>query len=309
MTRVGITGGAGYIGSRATVYFQEKGFDVRVLDLRPPKVPVEWVKGDVRDPDALARFCQSLDYLVDLAAVSSVPECAENPEHCVSVNAWRGPLFAALARHSPSLAGYLFPSTCAPLFAGYPSATEIRENTPPKPKTAYALSKLLGEQAVALLGRIWDIPVTVVRQSNVYGPSPSWPPASVVAAFFESAIRRGEIAVHGNGKQTRSFLYIDDLLEAYADFLHHRFDPGGPYHLVGFTHPVREAASRVAEAVARGCGISVKVRYTRRVLPESEDLVYREGCLSEKGWIAKVDLEEGIRKTFCWLQQTGRVTR
>ncbi|MBX6394254.1 MAG: NAD(P)-dependent oxidoreductase [Alicyclobacillaceae bacterium] len=176
MTRIGITGGSGYIGSRLAEFFRERGYEVRILDPRRPRVDVTWIPGDVQDPDCLEWFCDSLDYVFDFAAVSGIPPCAREPERCLTTNSWRGPLLSTLARKSPNLKGYLYPSTCAPLFAGYEPGTVVDETTPPRPSSIYGISKWTGEQVVTALARLFSLPVTIFRQSNVYGPSPAGPP-------------------------------------------------------------------------------------------------------------------------------------
>ncbi|MBI2874068.1 MAG: NAD-dependent epimerase/dehydratase family protein, partial [Firmicutes bacterium] len=269
---IGITGGAGYIGARLAGILCGEGFRVRVLDDFSSSVPeglhsipVDLQEGDAAAPETAARFMQGLDFLFDLSGVAEVTVSEANPGRCLRSN--------ILARHTlvgavpASLTGWLFPSSVSAVY-GKPLFSPLNEWHPPQPSNLYGVSKLAAEQVLLAAYRGRKVPVVILRQSNVYGPSPSLKFDSVIPAFIRQALTAGRLTVHGNGLQVRSFVHIEDLLDVYLKIMKlclHGGTQASPavigriYNIGGEESSIRELGALVAEAVESRTGKRIRI--------------------------------------------------
>jgi len=92
----------------------------------------------------------------------------------------------------------------------------VREDALPNPRSPYAVSKLAAEYYVKTIGGLWGIETLCLRVFNAYGPGQNFPPvhAPVVLAFLRQALNNGTLVVHGDGNQTRDYIYVDDAVNA-----------------------------------------------------------------------------------------------
>ena len=164
------------------------------------------VEGDVRDADALVRAAQGCRYVVHLAAQSGVPASLADPlrDHDVNV---RGTLHALLAARDAGADGFAFASSSAPLGDVEPPA---HEGMVARPKSPYGASKLAGEGYCAAFAGSFGLATVALRFTNVYGPY-SYHKGSVVASFCKAVQGGTPMTVYGDGRQTRDFIYVDDL--------------------------------------------------------------------------------------------------
>src|SRR5581483_2450630 len=97
-----------------------------------------------------------------------------------------------------------------------PEAQPLRESVTPSPRSPYAVSKLAAEFYVRTIGRLWGIETVSLRIFNAYGPGQHLPPSHppVVPYYLRQALRGGTLVVHGDGNQTRDYVYVDDVVSA-----------------------------------------------------------------------------------------------
>ncbi|MGQ0552211.1 MAG: NAD-dependent epimerase/dehydratase family protein [Planctomycetota bacterium] len=208
--RVLVTGGAGFLGSRLVARLSTSGTDVVALDdLSSPAArgrarPATLLVGDVRDAALLGRAFDGVDLVVHLASVVGVDVVTAQPERTTAVI--RDGTRAVLAR--ARAAG------CPLIFF---SSSEVTDPPRQGPRATYAAAKLAAEAEV--LAAAHAIPVTILRPFNVVGPGQEGERGMVLPALIAAA-RRGEaLPVHGDGRQERSLLHVDDLVDAVLALL------------------------------------------------------------------------------------------
>jgi UDP-glucose 4-epimerase len=216
-----VTGGAGFIGSHLVRALLEQGHRVRVLDdfssgsreALPEHSSLEVLAGDLRDPAALERAVAGTDVVFHQAALRSVPRSVEEPFAYHDVNA-TGTLRLLLAARAAGVRRLVFASSSS--VYGDQATLPLREDQRPQPISPYGASKLIGEHYCANFARHYALETVALRYFNVYGPrqDPSSQYSAVVARFIQAARTGAALEIHGDGKQTRDYTYVDNVVEA-----------------------------------------------------------------------------------------------
>jgi UDP-glucose 4-epimerase len=237
-----VTGGAGFIGSHLVDALLARGDRVRVVDdfstgrrdnLAHCLADIELLEGDVRDPGLVARAVAGCDGVLHEAAVASVTQSLEDPVRCGSVTHGGTVNVLRLARRA-GVAGFVLASSCA--VYGDTDTLPVGEDTPPRPRSPYALAKLLSEGACRAQARgaaegpsraaereSAGIRTVCLRYFNVYGPrqDPSSEYSGVIARFMDVAVAARKepsaappYVVYGDGRQSRDFVYVADVVAA-----------------------------------------------------------------------------------------------
>jgi UDP-glucose 4-epimerase len=220
MKRFLVTGAAGFIGAAVCNRLVALGHFVRALDDLSAGVPerlnpdVVFHRGDVRDVPKLWTLLQDVESVVHLAAKVSVPESINFPRDYNDVNVGGTVALMEAIRVSGQVKRIVFASSGA--VYGEQREQPIDETAVPQPKSPYAVSKLAAEHYIGTLGSLTQIETVILRIFNAYGPGQVIPPsnAPVVPLFLRQAMRGGSLVLHGNGEQSRDFVYIDDVVEA-----------------------------------------------------------------------------------------------
>jgi UDP-glucose 4-epimerase len=214
-----VTGAAGFLGSALANRLAREGHEVRGLDDLSAGDParlsldVHFTRGDVTDRPKLWTLLQQVDCVYHLAARVSVPESMLYPREYNAVNVG-GTVSVMEAMRDVGVQRVVLASSGA--VYGDQQAQPLSESTPPDPRSPYAVSKLAAEYYVRTIGALWRIETVVLRVFNAYGPAQPLPAAHppVVPHFLRQAARNGTLVIHGQGAQTRDFVYIDDVVEA-----------------------------------------------------------------------------------------------
>jgi len=218
-----VTGGAGFIGSHIVGHFQGKA-EVRVLDnLRSgfrrnlAAFPNEFMEASILDRDAVRRAMQGVDYVFHLAAMISVPESMAKPVECNELNT-TGTLIVLEEAARAGVKKLVF-STSAAIYGDNPVVPKI-ETMLPEPKSPYAITKLDGEFYCKLFADEGRLPTACLRYFNVFGPrqDPKSQYAAAVPIFIDRAMRNEPITIHGDGEQTRDFIFVKDIVAANVFF-------------------------------------------------------------------------------------------
>ncbi len=220
--RVLVTGGAGFIGHHLVRALLERGDAVTVLDdfstglrerLAPVLDSIDLVEGDLRDPAATARATAGCELVLHQGAIPSVARSVADPLRSNSVNV-DGTIQLMLACAAAGVRRVV----AAGSSSVYGASPELprRETQRPDPRSPYAASKLATEHYVHTLGALHGIETVVLRYFNVFGPGqdPASQYAAVVPLFVKAAIEDTAPTVHGDGRQSRDFTYIDNVVSA-----------------------------------------------------------------------------------------------
>lgn len=217
-----VTGGAGFIGSNLVRRLVDEGKDVRVIDdlstgrlsnLMGLLREIEFIKGDVGDASKTGKALKKVRCVYHIAAIPSVPLSVEQPVETARANVGGTVKLLELAVKS-GVKRFVFASSCA-LYGDSPQLPK-REEMAPAPLSPYAASKLSCEYYCKVFTLLHPIETVALRFFNVFGPrqDPSSEYAAVVPRFI-AKLQRGEPAViYGDGKQTRDFIYVEDVVNA-----------------------------------------------------------------------------------------------
>ncbi|HUH99305.1 MAG TPA: NAD-dependent epimerase/dehydratase family protein [Anaerolineales bacterium] len=214
-----ITGAAGFLGSSLANNLAREGHQVRGLDDLSTGDPqalspdVHFTRGDVSDRPKLWTLLQEVDVVYHLAARVSVPESVLYPRDYNTVNVG-GTVALMEAMRDVGVRRVVLASSGA--VYGDLAQQPLRELITPNPRSPYAVSKLAAEYYVRTIGGLWGIETVSLRIFNAYGPGQHLPASHppVVPYFLRQAQRGGTLVVHGNGNQTRDYVYVDDVVSA-----------------------------------------------------------------------------------------------
>ncbi len=319
-----ITGGCGFIGtSLIRSLMAEKGHFIRVMDnlsvgtaadlagvcrfaeTEAPVVSdadavsgaVQLVKGDIRDAAVCDACCRGIDIVVHLAANTGVGPSVEDPRGDMEANVMGTfNMLEAARRHGAGR--FIFASSGAPVGECEPP---VHEELAPHPVSPYGASKLAGEGYCSAYYRTFGLETVALRFGNVYGPG-SGHKNSVVAKFIRRALNGETLEIYGDGRQTRDFIYIDDLIRAVrlsAD----TEQIGGEVFQIATNAETTVAEmtdlliSRLSEAGSPDVHIHHGVSRAGEVLRNFSDTAKAEKML---GWRAETALSEGLKRTVQW---------
>jgi UDP-glucose 4-epimerase len=214
-----ITGAAGFLGSALANRLIKEGHSVRGLDDLSTGDPavlspdVHFTRGDVNDRPKLWTLLQEVDCVYHLAARVLVPESVLYPREYNQVNVG-GTVSLMEAMRDVGVRRVVLISSGA--VYGNQERQPVREDAIPSPTSPYAVSKLAAEYYVRTIGALWGIETVCLRVFNAYGPGQHIPPvhAPVMLTFLRQALQNGTLVLHGEGMQTRDYVYVDDVVNA-----------------------------------------------------------------------------------------------
>ncbi len=332
MTKVLITGGAGFIGCNLTHRLLSKGCDVTIYDnlsRRGTDKNIAWlreshgdtfnlVQGDVRDYPSLAQAVQTCEVIYHLAAQVAVTWSVADPREDFEINALGTFNLLEAARKCTQPPIVLFTSTnkvyggmeeveieehetryaYAALHQGVPETQPLDFHSP------YGCSKGAGDQYVRDYARIYGLRTLVMRMSCIYGPrqfgieDQGW-----VAHLLISSVLDRPITIYGDGKQVRDILYIDDLLAAFERAVE-RIDAasGQVYNIGGGPQNTISVWAEFGELLTDLVGREVEVSYAD--WRPGDQLVYVSDTTKarrELDWEPRTPVRTGIEKLFQWV--------
>jgi UDP-glucose 4-epimerase len=296
-----ITGGAGFLGVALANALARQGNVVRVIDDVSAGDParldpsVHFTRGDVNDIPKLWSLLQGVDVVYHLAARVSVSESVLYPREYNATNVG-GTVSLIQAVRDAGVRRIVFTSSGA--VYGEQSEERVREDAIPNPGSPYAVSKLAAENYLNTIGALWSIDTVILRVFNAYGPGQqlraSHPP--VVPAMLRQALGGGSIIVHGDGRQQRDFVFVDDVVNglmaaANASTVNRL--------IINIGSGVPTSINDVVATLGRCMG---KELTPLRVTAESGGVSRLCADLSRArerlGYVPRVSLDEGIRRTI-----------
>lgn len=216
-----ITGAAGFLGSALSNRLAAEGHTVLGVDdlsTGDPKVlsqAVQFTRGDVNDRPKLWTLLQGVDCVYHLAARVIVPESVLYPREYNQVNVG-GTVTLMEAMRDVGVRRVVLISSGT--VYGNQAVQPVAESAIPNPRSPYAVSKLAAEYYTKSIGALWGIETVCLRVFNAYGPGQHHPPVHtpVIPNFLRQAWENGTIVIHGNGEQTRDYVYVDDVVNAMS---------------------------------------------------------------------------------------------
>ncbi len=222
MSKIVVTGGAGFIGSALVRALLRQGAGrVTVIDnllsgseenLDEVSSSVDLQVEDIRDYHSIAPIIQGADYVFHEAAIPSVPRSIDDPipSHEVNIDG-TFQVFRAAREGDVRRVVYAASSSAYGDTEVLPKVEAMK----PNPLSPYALQKLVGEYYASVFTSCFGIEVVALRYFNVYGPrqNPSSPYSGVLSLFLKAILRRQSPTIHGDGEQSRDFTYVEDVAD------------------------------------------------------------------------------------------------
>ncbi|WP_440771188.1 NAD-dependent epimerase/dehydratase family protein [Natronorubrum sp. DTA28] len=300
-----VTGGAGFIGSHLATALADDT-DLRVLDSfatgRRERVPDDAtvIEGDVRDDDALARATEGVDLIFHEAALVSVERSVEDPiaSHSINVDA----TLALLERARELDARFVLASSAA--IYGQPERSIVSEADRTIPSSPYGLEKLAVDHYARQYHDLYGLETVALRYFNVYGPGQFDSDYSgVVTAFIDRALAGEPLPIHGDGSQTRDFVFVEDVVR--ANILAATTDHVGRAYNVGTGRSVtiRELAELIVDVTDSDAEI---VHTDERVGDIRHSRADVDAARADLDYAPEVSLREGLERTAEWVAASNR---
>ena len=217
-----VTGGAGFIGSHLVDELVRRGRRVRVVDdfssgrrenLAAVGDAVDIVEADILDTAALGQAMRDVERVFHQAALRSVPRSVDDPAGSNRVNV-EGTLNVLLAAREAGVRRVVYASSSS--VYGDAASLPLREDGGTLPVSPYAVSKLAGEHYGRVFTRVYGLPTVGLRYFNVFGPrqDPASRYAAVIPRFIQAALRGESLEIHGDGRQSRDFTHVRNVVLA-----------------------------------------------------------------------------------------------
>jgi dTDP-glucose 4,6-dehydratase len=307
MPRSLVTGGAGFLGSHICEYLLKKGHEVICMDnlSTGATANIEHLQGEQlkfvkHDVTEYIYVAGPIDYVLHFASPASPMDYLQMPIQTLKVGALGTHKALGLAKEKN--ATLLLASTSE--VYGDPQEHPQREEywgnvNPVGPRGVYDEAKRFAEALTMAYHRTHGVNTKIVRIFNTYGPRMRPHDGRAIPTFVPQALRNEPITVFGDGSQTRSFCYVDDLVEGIYRLLM------SDYHEpVNIGNPHEMTIKEMAEAVIRATGSSSKIVY--EPLPVDDPQIRQPDITLAKkllGWQPRVCLEEGLKKTIAWFKR------
>jgi nucleoside-diphosphate-sugar epimerase len=301
-----VTGGAGFIGSNLVDEILRRGHQLVVLDdlsagkesnLAGVRNRIDLRIGSITDLAELQSACRGVDYVIHLAARTSVPRSIKDPVETNRVNI-DGSLNVLVAARDAKVRRVVFAASSS-AYGETPTLPKV-ETMQPQPISPYGVSKYVGELYAEVFGRVYGLENACVRYFNVFGPrqDPTSQYSGVLSRFMLAVIQGQQPVVYGDGEQSRDFTYIDNVVDETL----RACEADGASGLVfnGGTGS-RITLNEVLNMLEKVTGKKVQAKYDP---PRAGDIRDSQADISRArkvlGYEPLVDFEEGLRRTWDW---------
>ena len=308
MTKMLITGGAGFIGSNFVRYILDKYEDYQIVNLDSltycgnlenlsgieDNPNYTFCKGDITDKELVFKITADVDYIVNFAAESHVDRSIEDPEIFIKSNVLGTQVLLDAAREY-GICKYLQVSTDE-VYGSLGKTGYFREDTPLAPNSPYSASKASADLMVRAYNKTFDLPVNITRCSNNYGPYQF--PEKLIPLMISNALENKHLPVYGDGKNVRDWLHVYDHCSA-IDLVLHKGAVGEIYNIGGNNEKKNiEIVKLILENLNKPESLIQFVKdrlgHDRRYAIDSTKIH------DELGWTPKYTFETGIAETIQW---------
>lgn len=297
LKKVVVTGGAGFIGSHLTKKLLEMGVKVVVIDdltegkweNLPKSKNLVKHEGSILDKN-LGRYFKGADAVFHLAALPRVQRSMKYPEKTHEVNV-TGTLNVLLYARDYKVPRFVFSSSSS--IYGEQDKIPFTEDMEPNPLSPYGLHKKMGEDYCKLFSKLWGVGTVSLRYFNVYGPGmyPEGPYANLMPKFMKLMRKNKSPEIYGDGKQTRDFTYVTDVVN--ANILAAQSSLSGEIINIGYGK--NYSVNEIFILLNKILGKNIKPVHGQKIIEPKNTLASNAKARKLLGWIPKVSLEEGLK--------------
>ena len=305
-----VTGGAGFIGSHLVEYLvaHDAGKVVILDDLSTGfrenlasykgVSNVEFIEGDIRDPEMCANACKGVDYILHQAALGSVPRSIAQPLPTHQVNA-TGFINILQAAKEAGVKRVVYASSSS-VYGDSKRLPKVEEELG-SPLSPYAVSKRTNELYARVFADVYGMEIIGLRYFNIFGPrqNPAGPYAAAIPIFIDALLDKRSPRINGDGSQTRDFTYVENAVQANIRALFAGANAlGEVYNVAGGK---RIEVNALFDRLKEITGSEVQAEHGPDRKGDVRDSHASISLAGEKlGYEPEIDFEEGLRKTVEW---------
>lgn len=310
MSHYVVTGGAGFIGSAIVRRLLEEGASkIVVLDnlmtghernLEEVRDRIDFQRADIRNFDEIAPIIRGASVVFHEAAIPSVPRSIDDPipSHDINING----TFNVLRAAHEGKAGRVVYAASSSAYGDSDVLPKVESMTP-RPKSPYALQKLVGEQYCRVFAGVYGIETVALRYFNVYGPrqDPSSPYSGVLSLFMRAILERRAPTIYGDGEQSRDFTYVADVAELNLRAARARNVSGRVYNGGNGGRITLNEAWRLLQRIE---GVEIAPQYgPARAGDVRDSQADVTAAVRDLGLAPRFSFEEGMRRTLEWYRR------
>ncbi|KKU23633.1 hypothetical protein A2376_01305 [Candidatus Woesebacteria bacterium RIFOXYB1_FULL_47_31] len=292
-----VTGGAGFIGSHLTERLLLEGCRVTVIDdLSEGKwenLPLHpnLIKHEGSILDDISNIVSGKDVVFHLAAIPRLQRSVDNPWQTHRVNV-EGTLNLLIEAKKHQVKRFIFSSSSS--VYGNKNKTPFTENMTPDPLVPYSLQKVVAEDYCRMFSRLWGLETISLRYFSVYGPrmNPNSPYALLLPKFIKLMSQDKIPVINGDGKQSRDFTFVSDIVEANLLAVKSRLS--GEIFNIGYGKSI--SVNKVVRLLNKLMGKNIKPRHGPAIVEPRITLASNAKARKLLGWTPKVSFEEGLKK-------------
>jgi nucleoside-diphosphate-sugar epimerase len=301
-----VTGGAGFIGSNTVDELVRRGHSVVVLDdlsagkeenLAEVRSKITFMKGSITDIEAVQKAMHQAEFVIHLAARTSVPRSVKDPVETNKVNV-DGTLNILVAARDNKVKRVVFAASSA-AYGETPTLPKT-ESMQPQPISPYGVTKYVGELYAYAFGRCYGLENVSLRYFNIFGPrqDPNSPYSGVLSKFCTAFLEETQPVVYGDGEHTRDFTYVDNAVQANLLACE---APSASGRVFNVGTGSRVSLNQTLQLLWRISGKQLEAKYEP---PRDGDIRDSQADIQSAreflGYEPAVMFEEGLERTFEW---------
>jgi nucleoside-diphosphate-sugar epimerase len=309
-----VTGGAGFIGSNTVDELVRRGHSVVVLDdlstgkeenLADVRSKITFVKGSITDLEAVQKAIHQAEYVIHLAARTSVPRSVKDPLETNRINV-EGTLNVLVAARDNKVKRFVFAASSS-AYGETPTLPKV-ESMEPNPISPYGVAKYVGELYASVFSRCYGVETVCLRYFNIFGPrqDPDSPYSGVLSRFAAAFLAGEPPVVYGDGEQTRDFTFVENAVQANLLACE---APGVSGQVFNVGTGGRVSLNQTLQLLR---GMAAKRLPAKFEPPREGDIRDSQADISKAkemlGYEPMVGFREGLERTYAWYQQQNAKT-
>src|ERR1700682_1290267 len=304
-----VTGGAGFIGSNTVDELVRRGQSVVVLDdlsagkeenLAESRSKITFIKGSITDIEVVRKAMHEAEYVIHLAARTSVPRSVKDPIETNRVNI-DGTLNVLVAARDAKVKRIVFAASSS-AYGETPPLPKV-ETMEPEPISPYGVTKYVGELYAQNFGRCYGLENVSLRYFNIFGPrqDPSSPYSGVLAKFCAAFLEDAPPVIFGDGEQTRDFTYVDNAVQANLLACEAPNVSGKVFNIgVGGRFSLNQTVELLNKISGKNLEAKFEPARDGDIRDSQADISQAREFL---GYDPPIAFEEGLRRTFEWYRE------
>lgn len=311
-----ITGGAGFIGSNIAQEILKRGNRIKIIDdlstgfkrnieslIEDYPKKIKFIKGSITNPNLLQKEMKNIDCVIHLAAFTSVPRSIEEPLQANKINI-NGFLNVLVAARDNQVKRVVFSSSAA--VYGNSSDLPKMESIIPMPLSPYAVGKITGEYYMKVFYKLYGLETVCLRFFNIFGPkqNPHSQYASAIPKFIKAIVNNQSPIIFGDGKQTRDFTYIQNVVNATLLGCKEK-NAAGEVINVGYGKEV--SVLELVETINKVLNKNIKPKFTD---PRPGDIRHSYADITKAkkilDYYPKINYKQGLKRTIKWYYEKFR---